>query len=193
MGTVRTVEAESKQVLQGSVSTGQRKMSQLLGSFGLLDFTVLRPVLAWRAFWNLWTVYLLSFQFLFRAAVNRGYWISRYGGTTVLSIFSIMTRMKGFLRIDSSPILPQSASPPPSPRAPLLSRPPAHTFRPHTDVSHNFVNVKRFGLVDIDLEGGRTITAIPGKISFRKRRFLYGFCSSWMLRSLRIWLVVGIW
>jgi hypothetical protein len=29
---------------------GQRKMSQVLGVFGLLDFTVLRPVLVWRAF-----------------------------------------------------------------------------------------------------------------------------------------------
>jgi hypothetical protein len=29
---------------------GQRKMSQVLGAFGLLDFTMFRPVLAWRAF-----------------------------------------------------------------------------------------------------------------------------------------------
>jgi hypothetical protein len=29
---------------------GQRKMSQVLGAFGLLDFTILRPVHAWRAF-----------------------------------------------------------------------------------------------------------------------------------------------
>jgi hypothetical protein len=29
---------------------GQKKMSQVLGAFELLDFTVLRPVLAWRAF-----------------------------------------------------------------------------------------------------------------------------------------------
>ena len=36
--------------LRGSVGTGQRKMSQVLGAFGLLDFTVLWPVLAWRAF-----------------------------------------------------------------------------------------------------------------------------------------------
>jgi hypothetical protein len=29
---------------------GQRKMSQVMGTFGLLDFTMLRPVLTWRAF-----------------------------------------------------------------------------------------------------------------------------------------------
>jgi hypothetical protein len=29
---------------------GQRKTSQVLGAFGLLDFTMLRPVLAWGAF-----------------------------------------------------------------------------------------------------------------------------------------------
>jgi hypothetical protein len=42
---------------------GQRKMSEVLGAFGLLDFTMLRPVLAWRAFENLRTVYLFNFQF----------------------------------------------------------------------------------------------------------------------------------
>jgi hypothetical protein len=35
-------------------------MSQVLGAFVLLDFTMLRPVLAWRAFLNLWTVYLFN-------------------------------------------------------------------------------------------------------------------------------------
>jgi hypothetical protein len=29
---------------------GQRKINQVLGVFGLLDFTTLQPVLAWRAF-----------------------------------------------------------------------------------------------------------------------------------------------
>jgi hypothetical protein len=29
---------------------GQRKMCQVLGAFGLLDFTMLQPILAWRAF-----------------------------------------------------------------------------------------------------------------------------------------------
>jgi hypothetical protein len=31
----------------------QRKMNEPLGMFGLLDFTMLQPVLAWRAFQNL--------------------------------------------------------------------------------------------------------------------------------------------
>jgi hypothetical protein len=38
-------------------------VSRVLGAFGLLNFTMLRPVLAWRAFWNLWTVYLFNFPF----------------------------------------------------------------------------------------------------------------------------------
>jgi hypothetical protein len=37
----------------------------ILGAFGLLDFTMLRPVLAWRAVWNLWTVYLFNFPVFF--------------------------------------------------------------------------------------------------------------------------------
>jgi hypothetical protein len=43
----------------------QRKMSQVLGAFGLLDFTMLRPILAWRAFWNLWIVYFFKFPTFF--------------------------------------------------------------------------------------------------------------------------------
>jgi hypothetical protein len=63
-------------------------MSQVLGAFGLMDFSMLRPVLAWRVFWNLWTDYFFNFHFFSRAAVNRGLlkspiWISRYGGTTI--------------------------------------------------------------------------------------------------------------
>jgi hypothetical protein len=42
---------------------GQRKMSQVLGTFGLLDFTMIQPVLAWRMFWNLWTALSLIFPF----------------------------------------------------------------------------------------------------------------------------------
>jgi hypothetical protein len=61
-------------------------MSQVLGAFGLLDFTMLRPDLAWRTFSNLWTVYFSNFQILLRAAVNRGYRISWYGGTSVCKI-----------------------------------------------------------------------------------------------------------
>jgi hypothetical protein len=47
-------------------------MSQVLGAFGLLDFTMLQPVVAWRAFWNLRTICLIL-GFLFWASVNRGY------------------------------------------------------------------------------------------------------------------------
>jgi hypothetical protein len=36
-------------------------MSQVFGAFGLLGLTMLQPVLAWRALWNLWTVYFLNF------------------------------------------------------------------------------------------------------------------------------------
>jgi hypothetical protein len=50
MLTARTLEAERRQVLLGSVSTGQKKMSRELEAFGLLDITKLRPVLAWHAF-----------------------------------------------------------------------------------------------------------------------------------------------
>ena len=48
--TARTLEAEWWQVCGEAWVRGQRKMSQVLGAFGLLDFTMLRPVLAWRAF-----------------------------------------------------------------------------------------------------------------------------------------------
>jgi hypothetical protein len=45
---------------------GQRKMSEVLGAFGLLDFTILLPVLYRRAFLNLRTVFIsLIFQILF--------------------------------------------------------------------------------------------------------------------------------
>jgi hypothetical protein len=38
-------------------------MSQVLGTFGLLDFTVLRSVLAWLVFLTLRTVYFFNFPF----------------------------------------------------------------------------------------------------------------------------------
>jgi hypothetical protein len=43
---------------------GHRKISQVLGAFGLLDFTMLRPVLAWRVCGNLWTIYFFNFPIL---------------------------------------------------------------------------------------------------------------------------------
>jgi hypothetical protein len=41
---------------------GQRKMSKVLGAFGLLDFTMLQPVLAWCTFLNSLTVYFFNFK-----------------------------------------------------------------------------------------------------------------------------------
>jgi hypothetical protein len=58
------------------------KMSQVLGTFGLLDFTMLRPVLARRAFKKYESFISLIFKF-WGAAVNPGYCTSEYGGTTV--------------------------------------------------------------------------------------------------------------
>ena len=48
--TVRTLEAEWRQVCGEAWVWGQREMSQVLGTFGLLDFTMLGPILTWRAF-----------------------------------------------------------------------------------------------------------------------------------------------
>jgi hypothetical protein len=67
-------------------------MSQVLGTCGLLYFTMLWPFLAWNAFWNLWTIYFFNFQFFFFGggggdALNCGYWISRYGVMTVYTLF----------------------------------------------------------------------------------------------------------
>ena len=48
--TARTLEAEWWQVCGEAWVRGQREVSQVLGAFGLLDFTMLQPVLAWCAF-----------------------------------------------------------------------------------------------------------------------------------------------
>ena len=48
--TARTLEAECWQVCGEAWVREQRKMSHVSGTFVLLDFTMLRPVLAWRAF-----------------------------------------------------------------------------------------------------------------------------------------------
>jgi len=63
--TARTLEAEWWQVCGEAWVRGQRKMSQVLGAFGLLDFAVLRSVLAWRAFSNLRKIYFLILRFYF--------------------------------------------------------------------------------------------------------------------------------
>ena len=48
--TARMQEAEWWQVCGEAWVWGQRKMSQVLGAFGLLDFTILCPVIAWHLF-----------------------------------------------------------------------------------------------------------------------------------------------
>ena len=48
--TARKLEAEWWQVCGEACVWGQRKMRQVLGAFGLLDLTMLRHVIAWRAF-----------------------------------------------------------------------------------------------------------------------------------------------
>jgi hypothetical protein len=42
---------------------GQREMNLVLGMFGLLDFNILRPVVAWRGFDNYEAFISLIFQF----------------------------------------------------------------------------------------------------------------------------------
>jgi len=82
--TARTLEAEWWQVCGEAGVRGQSKISQTLGAFRLLNFTMLWPVLAGHAFWNIWTVYFFNFPNFFRAAVNCRYWICGYGGPAVL-------------------------------------------------------------------------------------------------------------
>jgi len=71
---LNSLNARSRMVgsLRGSMGTGTKEMSQVLGAFGLLNFTMLRPVLTWCVFWNLWTVYFFNFPNFFRATINRG-------------------------------------------------------------------------------------------------------------------------
>jgi hypothetical protein len=63
--TARKLGAEWRQVCGEAWVRGKRKMSQVLGVFGLLHFTVLWPVLAWHAFLNVWTVCFCSFSKFF--------------------------------------------------------------------------------------------------------------------------------
>jgi hypothetical protein len=69
-------------------------MSQVLGTFGLLDFTVLWPVLTWRVLRNVRTIYFFNFPIFFSGhgepwITNRRCRITGYGGTSV-SYFSII-------------------------------------------------------------------------------------------------------
>jgi hypothetical protein len=74
---------------------GQWKMSQVLCAFGLLDFTMLRPVLVWGAFLNLWTVYFFNFPNFFRAVANRGYWIRGHGSPPLYCITETIPLTEG--------------------------------------------------------------------------------------------------
>jgi hypothetical protein len=83
--SVRSLSLVRMKVMDSDVLAwvrGKRKLSQVLGAFGLLDFTILRPVLVWCLFETYEPFISLIFQF-FQASVNRGYSISGYGGTTV--------------------------------------------------------------------------------------------------------------
>jgi hypothetical protein len=83
IGTARTLGAESWQVSGEAWIRGQRNMIQVLGGFGLLDFTMLRPVLSWRAFLKLMNRLFFNFPYFWGAAVNGG-----YGGPPVSGLFS---------------------------------------------------------------------------------------------------------
>jgi hypothetical protein len=61
-------------------------MGQMLGAFGLLDFTMLRPVLHGVRFETYEPFISLIFQILFRAVTNRGYRIREYSGQPVFRI-----------------------------------------------------------------------------------------------------------
>ena len=82
----KSENARSRMVasLWGSVGTGTKNMGQVLGAFGLLDFTMLWPFLAWHAFWNLWTVNFFNFPIFFQATVNH-----RYGCPPIYKILLI--------------------------------------------------------------------------------------------------------
>jgi hypothetical protein len=83
-------------------------MSQVLGTSGLLDFVVLRPVLAWRAFWNLWTVYFFNFQFFFSGRgkprilnqwiLNQRMWGHDCNCLSLLSRFATAQRYSHYVR-----------------------------------------------------------------------------------------------
>ena len=63
--TARTLEAEWWPVCGEVWVRGKMNMGQVLGTFVLLHFTMLQPVLAWRTFLNLQTVQFFSFPNFF--------------------------------------------------------------------------------------------------------------------------------
>jgi len=91
--TARTLEAEWWQVCAEAWLRGQTKISHVLGAFGLLDFTTLWPVLDWRAFWKLWTIYFFKFPNFIQAAVSR-----RYGGQPALQFLYVACSFHGLFK-----------------------------------------------------------------------------------------------
>jgi hypothetical protein len=86
MRTARMLEAEWWQVLRGSVSTGTKEDESSTGHVWAAVFHhVMTCSRLARVMWNLWTVYLLNFQFFFVFFLMGGgkTRITVYGGTSV--------------------------------------------------------------------------------------------------------------
>jgi len=91
IGTARMLEAGWWQVCGEAWIQGQRKMSQVLGTFRLLDFTMLQPVLAWHMFLNLWIVYFFNFpNFFFCLRPTADDWNHGYGSPSVYVSHSVL-------------------------------------------------------------------------------------------------------
>jgi hypothetical protein len=77
---------------------GLRKMSEELGAFGIVDFSTLRPVLAWRGFWNLRTVYFFNILFFSCRGKPRvlNQWIREHGR---IFIFAEACSVRTFVEI----------------------------------------------------------------------------------------------
>jgi hypothetical protein len=62
-------------------------MSQVLGAFGLLVFAMLRPVLAWSEFWNLWNFYFFNLFSVIRGKPRiLNQWVRGHGCSTCYRI-----------------------------------------------------------------------------------------------------------
>jgi hypothetical protein len=77
MRTARTLEAEWRQVMRGSVSTGTKEVSQVLARLGCWISPCYGPF-SLGAFWNLSNVCFFNFRF-FSGLGKPRYWISVYG------------------------------------------------------------------------------------------------------------------
>jgi len=100
--TARTLEAECWHVCGEAWVRGKRKRSEVLGAFVLLDFTMLRPVLAWRAFLYLLTVNFFKFPFFSGPRPTADNWNHGYGGPPVVR-YREFNIAKHILRITKDP------------------------------------------------------------------------------------------